>query len=198
VKEKAAGVAKAGIASLKVMLKRLGPVVIRATRCLCSSGVGGGDRGGEGGEVIRVGRGCLRRASVEVIIAIAKALIAMIASPWWFHRRRDAAAEVEITSAIRLQPSIRARVLSLSIATFSSASRASDSQASMASATWRARVGPLARRSVLAGGSESGALGGALGCPLVGASPPNVTRLFTGGGLTSSGGGRAWAATLLR
>lgn len=192
--------AKAEIASLKVMLKRFGPVGIRAPLCLRSSGDGGGDRGGEGGAVVRVVRGCvvLRRASVEVIIAIAKALIAMIASPWWFHRRRDAAAVVEITSVIRLQPSTRARALLLSVATFSSASRASDSQASMASATWRARVGPLARRSVLSGGSESGALGGALGCPLVGASPPNVTRLLTGGGLASSGDERAWAATLLR
>ncbi len=59
MKEKAAGVAKAEIASLKVMLKRFGPVGMRATLCLRSSGDGGGDRGGEGGAVVRVVRGCL-------------------------------------------------------------------------------------------------------------------------------------------
>jgi hypothetical protein len=59
VKEKVVGAAKAEIASLKVMLKRLGLVGIRATLCLCSSGDDGGDRGGEGGAVMRVDRGCL-------------------------------------------------------------------------------------------------------------------------------------------
>ena len=117
-------------------------------------------------------------------------LSATSASPWLFIPSRDAATMVEITSAIRPQPSTRGRVLQLSKATtFSSASRASDSQASMASATWRARVEPLAF-DFLIEESEGGALGGALGLgPLSGASPPNETRLLAGGGLASSGGG---------
>ena len=129
-----------------------------------------------------------------MIMAIAKALSAMIASPWWFRRRRNAAAMVEVTSVIKLQPSARDRALLSSIAFFSPVSSASDSQESMASATSRARVGPFAHRAILTGESESGALGGALGCPLAGVSPPNVTRLLTGGGLAPSGDGQAWAA----
>ena len=140
------------------------------------------------------GRESSRRASIEMIMAIAKTLSAMIASPWWFSRRRAAAAMVEVASAIKLQPSARDRALLSSIPFFSPVSRAYDSQESMASATSRARVGPLARRAILTGESESGALGGALGCPLAGASPPNVTRLLTGGGLASSDDGRVWAA----
>ena len=117
-------------------------------------------------------------------------------------RRKDAIATAvpiaKNASASELAAGTRGREPLIVSVSASLVSRASDSQASIASATWRARVGPLARRSVLSGGSESGALGGALGCPLVGASPPNVTRLLTGGGLASSGDERAWAATLLR
>ena len=127
-------------------------------------------------------------------MAATDTVSAMSASPWLFIPSRHAATMVEMTSAIRLQPSTGGRALLLSMAAFSSASRASDSQASMASATSRARVEPFARRAVLTGESESGALGGALGCPLAGASPPNVTRLLTGGGLASLGDERARAA----
>ena len=127
-------------------------------------------------------------------MAATDMLSAMSASPWLFIPSRNAATAVEMTSTIRLQPSTRGRALLLSMAALSSASRASDSQASMASATSRARVEPVARRAVLTGESESGALGGALGCPLAGAGPPNVTRLLAGGGLASPGDGQAWAA----
>ena len=75
-------------------------------------------------------------------------------------------------------------------------SRASDSQASMASATFRARLVRLAwGSSVLIGASAViGALGGALGLgPLV--SPPDETLLcLVRGGLAISGDGHAWAA----
>ena len=128
-----------------------------------------------------------------MITAATERLSAISASPRLFHRKRDAAAMAVITSAIELQPSTSGRVLLSTVVAFSSASRASDSQESMASATSRARVEPFARRAVLTGESESGALGGALGCPLAGAIPPNA-RLLTGGGLASPGDGQAWAA----
>jgi len=160
------------------------------------SGDGGGDGDGEGGAGAGGGRGraASRRASIEVTVAATGMLSAMSASPWLFMPSRNAATVIEMASAIRLQPSTRGRALLLLMAAFSSASRASDSQASMASATSRARVGPFARRAVLTGELESGALGGALGSPLAGAGPPNVTRLLTGGGLASPGDGQAWAA----
>ena len=131
-----------------------------------------------------------------MIDAATEKLSAMRASLRSFHRRRDAIAIARSVSASELRPSTRygPLLVPVSLATrqpVSLGSRASDSQASMASSTLRARLAKLAWGSlVLVGASaEIGALGGALGVgPL--ASPPNETRLcLERGGLVISGEG---------
>lgn len=167
---------------------------------LCAAAVASafssGDGGGEGGARVKGDRGC---ASARVSVPATSMMSPMSASPRMFHRMRDAAAMARVASAIRLQPSSSDRVFLLSTVSSPSAIRASDSHASMASATSRARVGLLARdvlRHFLLGeGSDSGALGGALGLgPLSGTDPANETRLLTCGGLASSGEGWVRAA----
>ena len=117
-----------------------------------------------------------------------------------FRRRRNAIATAvaiaKNASASELAAGTRGREPLIVSVSASLVSRASDSQASMASATFRARLVRLAwGSSVLIGASaETGALGGALGLgPL--ASPPNETCLcLERGGLAISGDGHAWAA----
>ena len=117
-----------------------------------------------------------------------------------FRRRRNAIATAvaiaKNASASELAAGARGREPLLVSVSASLVSRASDSQASMASATFRARLVRLAwGSSVLIGASAViGALGGALGLgPL--ASPPNETRLcLERGGLVIPGEWQAWAA----
>lgn len=115
----------------------------------------------------------------------------MRASLGSFHRRRDAIAIARNVSASELTPSTKEREPLLVSVSASLVSKASDSQASMASATFRARLVRLTWGSLVLIGASAviGALGGALGLgPL--ASPPNETRLcLERGGLAMSGGG---------
>ena len=131
------------------------------------------------------------------MVAATNMLSTINTSARLIRRRRNAIATAvaiaQNASASELAAGARGREPLIESVSASLVSRASDSQASMASATFRARLVRLAwGSSVLIGASAViGALGGALGLgPL--ASPPNETLLcLERGGLLISGDGQA-------